>query len=284
MAQKMTVEEFREYVKDGIKEYIPEEYETFIQEVNKPTGAYVGVGARKRGSNIAPIIRLEEAYRDYTDGECLEDILRGIAETLTSAPLPTMNVQDIMKEYEVAKTRLYIRVVNALTAPDAVVKELEEDIAIVPYILLNKDGRGISAFAVTSDFLGMWGVEAGQVIDDAKRNAQELFPAEIKSMTELFGVSHGDEMIVVSNDTHTGGASALFYENTLERLEEIFGGDFYILPSSIHEMIAIPYGGDTGELQEMVEKINGEEVPEEDRLTNSVYRYDSEAKMIRREA
>ena len=54
-----------------------------------------------------------------------------------------------------------------------------------------------------------------------------------------------------------------------------------MLPSSIHELIIIPYRSATLEqLCEMVYCINRTQVPEEDILSDTVYYYDAEAKVL----
>ena len=58
-------------------------------------------------------------------------------------------------------------------------------------------------------------------------------------------------------------------------IEEIFGGDYFILPSSIHEVIVVPdLGIDDQEhdLNEMVRKVNHMVVDPEDRLSDRVIR------------
>ena len=63
---------------------------------------------------------------------------------------------------------------------------------------------------------------------------------------------------------------------TLHNISEEFGSNLIILPSSIHEVIIIPYKDDIS-LQfckEMVTEINNTEVDREDILSNSVYIYD----------
>ncbi len=59
----------------------------------------------------------------------------------------------------------------------------------------------------------------------------------------------------------------------LREIREYLGGDFYILPSSIHEVIAVPtsVGGDPSPLLDMVTDINGGVVSPAERLTDNVY-------------
>ena len=61
-----------------------------------------------------------------------------------------------------------------------------------------------------------------------------------------------------------------------------FGCGFYLLPSSIHEMIVIPFSlGRVSEngLREMVRSINDAVVKDEDVLSCDVLKYDGELKL-----
>ena len=53
-------------------------------------------------------------------------------------------------------------------------------------------------------------------------------------------------------------------------------GDYYILPSSIHEVLIVPAtcGLDRDELKEMVCTVNRDQVAPEDQLSDEVYFYD----------
>ena len=55
------------------------------------------------------------------------------------------------------------------------------------------------------------------------------------------------------------------------------GGDFYIFPSSIHEVIILKdlHQGDIEALETTIWKVNMLKVPEEDYLSNNLYHYDS---------
>ena len=64
------------------------------------------------------------------------------------------------------------------------------------------------------------------------------------------------------------------YPGVAEELEDIFG-DFYILPSSVHECIAIKAVNDnTKELCEMVRMINHDVVNPLEWLSDHIYKFD----------
>ena len=88
-------------------------------------------------------------------------------------------------------------------------------------------------------------------------------------------------MYVISNSTGINGAVSMLYENELHKLANQMEDDLYVLPSSIHEVIAVPASmGNPNELAEMVSEINMNQVALEERLSNQVYHYDKDLRKL----
>lgn len=88
-------------------------------------------------------------------------------------------------------------------------------------------------------------------------------------------------MYVVTNSCQINGAVSMVFEDTLHGLAEETGKDLYILPSSIHEVIAVPADiGSSEILAEMVEEVNLGQVPLNERLSNQVYYYEKEQRRL----
>lgn len=139
----------------------------------------------------------------------------------------------------------------------------------------------------------------------ANKNTKELFPILVKNMNEviseiIFGDSElsgemeeefkevmmetQDErsMYVITNESKLFGAASMLYEEPLHELAEKIGSDLYILPSSIHKVIAVSADfGSPDELAEMVYEINMDQVDINDRLSNQVYCYDKDLRTLR---
>ena len=83
-------------------------------------------------------------------------------------------------------------------------------------------------------------------------NAPQIKPVEIKGMSEvmaemmgLFPVAPEDEKIYVATvPDKVHGAGVLAYQNFMDQAAERAGGDFFILPSSIHEILIVPDNGE----------------------------------------
>lgn len=73
----------------------------------------------------------------------------------------------------------------------------------------------------------------------------------------------------------------MLYEDKLHSLSMKLEDDLYILPSSIHEVLAVPASMGTPEsLAEMVSEVNMNEVSLDERLSNQVYHYDKDLRKL----
>ena len=81
--------------------------------------------------------------------------------------------------------------------------------------------------------------------------------------------------MVVTNNGRVHGASVIVYPGLLEQLFRKFGA-FFILPSSVHEVIVTPDDGerDARELTDLVKSVNAEMVAPDEWLSDHIYRYD----------
>ena len=80
--------------------------------------------------------------------------------------------------------------------------------------------------------------------------------------------------LINTNSRRLYGAAVMDYPEYFESLSEKTGGDLYILPSSIHEVIAVPEKFmEPDALREMVMEVNASELDREEFLSDNVYRY-----------
>lgn len=62
----------------------------------------------------------------------------------------------------------------------------------------------------------------------------------IEDIMEEMDVDTPYPMYVISNKEHYYGAVEMLFNENLDKVSEIFHDDLYILPSSTHEVIAVP--------------------------------------------
>ena len=105
-------------------------------------------------------------------------------------------------------------------------------------------------------------------------------PAEMAEMM-IGEIPPEQTMWVISNKEGINGAVSMLYENELHELAENLGSDLYILPSSVHEVLAVSSDlGDPEELAQMVVEVNMQEVSLDERLSNQVYHYDKDLRKL----
>lgn len=90
------------------------------------------------------------------------------------------------------------------------------------------------------------------------------------------------KVIVLTNIDCTYGASAMMCTKALDAICDACGEAIYILPSSIHEVIAVPESmGSRDDLINIVCEVNTNVLNVEDWLSDNVYLYDHGYKVIR---
>lgn len=129
----------------------------------------------------------------------------------------------------------------------------------------------------------IWGLTEAQLFDEAKKNTPILLPYQFCPMRKLlreicpYAVDEGEEeeesLYVLSNKLRSFGAASMLYEGILEKVGQKLGENYYILPSSIHEVIVVPESKSPvkQDLEEMVREINETQVEEEEVLSDRVY-------------
>ena len=89
-------------------------------------------------------------------------------------------------------------------------------------------------------------------------------------------------MYLLSNTDKTFGAITIYMMGALALIAEQLKADLYIIPSSIHECIIVPFNKNYNKssLLEMVKDINETQVTPEEVLSNRVYTYTREKKEV----
>ena len=89
------------------------------------------------------------------------------------------------------------------------------------------------------------------------------------------GEEPGCSVYVLSNCIRNFGAAAVLYRNVLKNIGKYLEEDFYVLPSSVHEVIIVPDSSAPSwqETAAIVKEINETQVREEEVLSDVPYHY-----------
>lgn len=308
----MNFEQFVEDVKAEIKHYLPDEFKDAqidILQHNKLNESYLGMTVRKDDQTIAPTVNLEHYYEMFQAfDENLDIVMQQVADLVTLKPIHLD--LSLFTNYEVAKEHLFIRVSDAERNGEILTglpHRRVENLAITYHIVAEIGEEGIGSTPVTNRMLNGFGITEEQLHQDALDNSPKIFPAKVEAMSSMMdkmmredmrragmteeeidlyfenmGLNDPNPLTVVTNEHQTNGAAVLFYPGQMEKLGETVNGDFFILPSSTHEVLILPDDGGMTyqELKAMVMEINSTQVSPEDRLADEVYHYDTKDRVF----
>lgn len=296
----MTYEKFMKHVKEQILSFLPEEYanaDVTIQEVTKNNDQkFYAMCIRRPEDRLVPNIFMEDFYQMYQNEKQIEDILVEIAGTYQESIISGEQCLTFQADdYESVKDRLYITVLNRNNnknyLKNAVCRDIPDtDItAVVRVLCENRKEVGMASFLVQEGMLKVWGVTKEVLYEQALENTERLFTPEMINIKDiLFGCEEDEEektksrellpyeQYVLSNGARMNGATVMLYPNFLQEIGEATKGKFFILPSSIHELILIKDVGEMSaeEIQRMVMEVNRTQVDPQEVLSDEVYSYD----------
>lgn len=302
--------EFILQVKESLKSRLGDDTYVSWHTVTKNNGSKrEGITIGKKGVRMTCSLYLEVPYREYLQGVPLSEIIKKIEKAYYRADKKELPEPDFLEDYQRIKKKIFYRLVNFRKN-----KELLEEMPYLPFLdlaitfhcLVEISGEHIGSLPVTKQHLEQWEINLRTLTEQAKTNTPLLFPAKINTMNEvMFGFTDtggsvfpdtaglteepdireiGQQMYVITNTMGINGAGCLLYKETVGKLAEQLKGNLYILPSSIHELIAVRDTAATNktELARMVKEVNMTQVAEEDYLSDSVYYYCRDSQSIRK--
>lgn len=248
-----------------------------------------GILLQKANERVAPNVYLNHYYADFRNGKSVGEIaeeIMALCREKREEILSLTEKLDFSPEY--VSRHLYYRLIGK-ESNEELLQEVPHqsylNLAVVFYWIVYEEGEQIGSIMMTKRQMERFGWSEEQLMQMAQENTPTLFPVLVKSMDEIVGelLAQQDKlpMLVLSNEKGINGAACLMYPGVLQKMEEAMNGSFYVLPSSIHELIVIPdCGASAARLCEMVYCINRTQLPREDVLSDAVYYYSVETKEL----
>ena len=202
--------------------------------------------------------------------------------------------------FDELKDKLTCKLVNAENNKEYLADkphEIKEDMALSFVAVIEQRDDGRLVLPITNEIMGKMGVDENQLKDIALANLSEE-KSKFMSMRDMLvgmmfpdGIPENDpfvemmlppeegpvKMYVLTNETGVNGAAKILDTNTMDDIAKELGGDFVVIPSSIHETIMLSMNEvyDYKELEAMVNEVNTGVVDPKDKLSDRVYVYDS---------
>ena len=270
----MNYTEFMNAMLCEIRGQVDAQVRTELYTVTKNNGTRrTGILFKQEDSNLAPTIYLEEFYQKYLKGQQVPDLADSICSIYQEIRVKkTCDCQNLF-DFNHVKEHIVYKLIRR-DANEELLKqipyELFLDLAVVYYIQIDNTRFGSAAIQIRNEHLRYWRVEKEEIRRLAEKNTPRIYPAQIQKIVRF--------MYVATNEQCSLGAAVMRYPDFREKVRGMIRGDFYILPSSIHEVILVPesFGLEPERMAEMVKEINQTGVAPEEVLSDSVYYFDGE--------
>ena len=301
----MDVREFIKTVKEELPTFLPDEVYQDITiddvEVAKMNDQKLhGLTFRPKDSDAAPTIYVDDLYERHENGEDMGFLLVDLANRYRDARnAPTPPQIDL--SWESVRDNLTVRLLeksrNREFLANMPYADVGNGLAVIVDINMGEERGGDWRVAVNHGVMEQLGVDKETLfitaMDDSLVNdppvhtdmSQALFSPERENLLDRddpIDPADVGGMYVLTTESSTVGACAMYYPDVKEKAGELIGSDYYILPSSVHEVILVPdaAGIDAKELCDMVKQANRTVVEEKDILSDNVYHYSRDERRL----
>ena len=299
----MNYEEFKTIVKQEFMSYLPEEYQHLkmdIRPVEKVNTVKDGMSFldMNKESNMSPTIYVEDMYKSYLETEDYRKVFEDVAAVVEKVLKEPLVTQETLN-FHAAKDNIVFQLINT-EQNKGLLNSLPHrefhDLSIIYRWVVGRDENGLQSVVIKNDLMEKLDLNEEQMFKLAVVNYKRLLAPSICSLDDIMREAFREEgmpeelaeimlpsrtsdemMWVISNNVKVNGACSMLYDDVLQDVAKIVGSDLYILPSSVHETMAVSVNmGNPYELAQMVNDINMSQVSLDERLSNQVYHYDKE--------
>ena len=250
--------------------------------------------------NIVPTIYLESYFKEYRAGVDMDEIVDEILDVYDSNVCKEIVELSFFEKFSTTKGRLCMKLVNRATNAELLEQIPHReflDLAVVYYADCKNPQIGAGTIQVNNCHMNTWGVTEEDLWKTASVNTPLLKPARIKDILSILAamlvskdtddsvherncdtVNDAAAMLVLTNVERAFGAAAILYDGVLKQVADQMCCDLFLLPSSVHEFIAVPMKGDVTmekipKLNQMIAEVNAGQLLPEEVLSDHAYIY-----------
>lgn len=286
----MNYNEFKEELVEAVKEVLGKKARVEVEQMKKINkNDRDGLVISEVGKSISPILYIDELYSIYKSENCFHEIVALVVGECKK--IRHIEGMEVLDEWEQAKKHVKLELINQ-EWNELLLKEIPfetiEDLAAICRIEFFQSKEGKGGCIVNNDMLNSWKISKEELFRSAHENLKEEgfyiidLNTAIKEMTgknmamEIGIEEESPQQYVLTNKSKWKGACGILQIELLQDFSNQIGKNFFILPSSVHELIFVPDDKrlKAKELQEMVLQVNDTCVNNEERLSDHIYYYD----------
>lgn len=280
LSKKEFIERFIEEMQDNI----PEGMEIIEFDARKINFSGKGLSIKWKEANTGITVYPEQYYERYKNGSSIEEIAdwtfyMAVNEDFKRVEALGYAMLEQITKYESIKYEIFPVLINAEQNME-LLKEVPHE-TFLDMALIASYVKEDAQVKINNRLLELWGIDKEEVLAQAKFNAQIFKPSVAIPMEEIIkeaGYAPNEDevqMYIVTNRNKIFGAYAMMDTGLLNELQAKMG-DLYILPSSVHETIAVSIKDTSGNakmLENLVREVNSGHVSPGERLSDHVYTF-----------
>lgn len=300
----MSYEEFKEAVRESVAREFGDSAEVYLKTVTKVNDTErEAVTVGDNGKETESAVYLDDLYQAYRStgrfDKCVENVIRICREQ------SGIRREDLPGTWEEAKPGIQMRVINKEWNREYL-KQMPSkyylNFAIVFCVVLEETGEMSATVSVTDDIMRRWGVNVDMLwytaLDNIRKEEFQFGSMDVvlegicrdaglktdNSKEQMLPGEGKCPLYVATNENQSYGARVILRTDLLKNFAEKRKKDFFILPSSIHELIFVEDDGkvDVKNLKRLVCEVNRQPgtIAPEDRLADSVYYYNRKKDLV----
>lgn len=290
-------QEIRDELYHLLCEQIRDKYGDAVQvirkDVVKNNGLVLdGVIVSTKDTIVSPTIYLNTVAEQVKNaGLPLTDACNHLMNSIEQAQEEKLDIDLHTINYDNAKCNLRATVLNASKNKGLLEQcphEMIEDLAIVCRYYVSDN----ASFLVKNEHLDLLQMLQTEALEIAKMNSVNKDEYHIKNIAEVINEVMGmddDSMLddmqppiyVITNQSRCNGATGIFLNEDLrQEVRGVIGEDYYVIPSSIHEVLAVGTSIlPKEELKAMIMDVNDSHVSQDEYLSDEPYVCGSDLKI-----
>jgi hypothetical protein len=302
----MELKNFTDKVCDAARKRFGDEARIEIKEVPKNNGVVLhGLLIASENVNVIPTIYLDSFWEAYEGGVAFGEIMERIFAVYEQETCKKSIDLAFFRDFSRVKDRICYRLVGR-EANEELLKDVPHlnylDLAVCFFYAYSGGEIGEGSILIHNSHMEMWQTSTPELLELAEENTPRLYPGQISFMGEVLDGFLSEEpsepildeeeyrgfleqvpMKIMSNTRKVNGATSLLYDKLLDNAAEGYGGSFYVIPSSVHEVILLPDSGkeSASELKMMIHDVNRTQLSPEEVLSDNLYYYDNTEKKLK---
>lgn len=287
----MNYEQFLTLLTESLQKKLGNGYQFISNEYPITNGIIKHSLTIKNGkSNIYPSICMNPYYFDYINKTSkLDDIAQAILQIYKQNKINHAIDTSAFMDWNHIRHRIRCRLINTEKNKNLLLNVPHReilDLSIVYYLSVKMPGGTEGSIHLCNEHLKLWNTDEKNLCSEAWQNLHTMKDAVVCNINDIIKSVSGEiennsshlfseQMYILTNQRKLYGAVHMSDLKQLAEIASKIDNDLLILPSSIHEVILIPYNriSNTAALADIVSKINATELSPDEILSYHVYHF-----------